>query len=123
MNRRTRWTLSAALVVVTMISLFVSPPLRNAGAQTAGTSGFTYKHVAGAVATTIVISAPGTLHTIVVNTAATTVTAYDNASACSGTVIATIGTATGTFTYDANLINGLCVATTGSGTDITVTVK
>jgi hypothetical protein len=74
-------------------------------------------HLSGA-ATYIVLDGPGVLHSIVVGTAGTTVTVYDN-TAGSGDKITTIGAVTGTFTFDVALTVGLTVVIVGAA-DVTV---
>ena len=83
-------------------------------------SGFSYAHGAGA-GNIFAKASPGVLHSININTAATTVTIYDNTSA-TGTIIAIIGALTGTFTYDVSFVTGLTVAVVGSG-DVTVSYR
>ena len=113
-----RTWLPVVLAVVLGALVGLSPRSR---AQLAGTSGFTYTHISTATSTQIA-TAPVVLHTVVVNTAGTTITLFDNAGACSTTTVAVIGAVTGTFAYDINLKNGLCITTVGSG-DVTVGVR
>lgn len=82
---------------------------------------YQYSHLTGA-ATTTVRTGKTILARIVVNTAPTTATVYDN-TAGSGTVIAVIGAITGTFTYEVECQIGLTIVTVGASTDITVTYK
>lgn len=76
--------------------------------------------------TTVVKGSSGILHSVTINTtAAATITLYDNASAASGTKIATIAASPvigSTFLYDCSLINGLTIVTAGAS-DITVSWK
>jgi hypothetical protein len=81
---------------------------------------FNYEHITGVVTGLAIASGSCTLHSVVVNTAATTVTVYDGPVG-SAKVVAVIGTGVGTFLYDLTLVNGLFVTTTGAGTDLTVT--
>jgi hypothetical protein len=93
-------------------------------AQDAFANGYTYTHVSTATSTQVA-SISQLLHTVVVNGGTTgAVTLYDNASACSGTVIGTIQAATApvTLDYDIQLKNGLCVVT-AAATDITVSTR
>lgn len=82
---------------------------------------YNYNHITTAT-TTVVKNAPGTLHTIVVNTtAAGTITVYDN-TAASGTVIAILksSVAENTYTFDTIMGTGITVVT-GAASDVTVT--
>lgn len=85
-----------------------------------------YQNVAAGTATTTVKAAPGLLVRIVINTkgaSSNTLTVYDNASAGSGTKIATIDTTTavGAIEFGAYFRNGLTlVSATGTGADYTV---
>jgi len=79
---------------------------------------FNYAHGSGAV-TLKITSDSCSLHSIIVNTAGTTITVYDGTVA-QAKVIAVIGAATGVLTYDLTLVNGLTVVSTGSP-DFTVT--
>ena len=86
----------------------------------------TYVHIAGA-ATTHITDAPCYLQSVIINTAGTLVTIYDNPGA-TGKVVAVInGSATGApggrFSYNAYCANGLCIVTAGAATDITVTYQ
>ncbi|MES1975818.1 MAG: hypothetical protein V4472_25450 [Pseudomonadota bacterium] len=86
---------------------------------------YTYRHIAGAAAAGVVSPTPVVLHTVVVNAAATSVTLNDSATvadAGASNEIAAIGTGVGTFTYDAQLVNGLVVTVVGSGADVTITL-
>lgn len=80
------------------------------------------------LATTTIKSGPGVLHTICINTKASSVstaTVYDN-TAGSGTKIATIDTTStiGCLTYDVAFYTGLTVVTaSGTAGDITVSYK
>lgn len=86
----------------------------------------TYIHIAGA-ATTHITDGPCYLQSVVVNTAGTLCTIYDNPGA-TGKVVAIINTAAvgaagGTYSYNSYCANGLSIVTTGAGTDITVTFQ
>lgn len=116
----TIFALACIMVIYVVVGM---TGIRRANAQTAATNGNSYVHIPGASTGTQVSTIGQTLHTVVVNTAGTSVTLYDNASACSGSVVAAIGAVAGTFTYDLKLNNGLCVVTVGSGSDVTVTVR
>lgn len=90
---------------------------QNFSAQT----NYKYANLTGA-ATAVVKAAPGVLRRIYVNlTNVGTVTLFDNASAASGTKIATISASTvnQVWIYDTVLVNGLTVVTTGTP-DLTV---
>lgn len=117
-----RHATSLIAVVLIAIAMAVLLPHNTVHAQLAAGSGFTYTHISGA-ASTQVATIGMTLHTVTVNTAGTSATLYDNASACSGTVVAVIGAAgIGSLHYDLQLKNGLCITTVGSG-DWTVTTR
>ena len=80
-----------------------------------------YKNITSATTTTVV-AGPCELMGITVNkgVASATVTVYDNASAGSGTTIATIAADNpGNFFYGTRCKNGLTIVTSGA-TDITV---
>lgn len=80
-----------------------------------------YKNITSA-ATTTVAKGPCELMSITINkgVASATITVYDNASAGSGTTIATIaGDNPGNFFYGVRCKNGVTVVTSGA-TDITV---
>lgn len=86
-----------------------------------------YLNVAAGTATTTVKAAPGILVAIVINTkgaASNTLTVYDNASAASGTKIATIDTTTAVQSLNFGGVyfrNGLTlISATGTGADYTV---
>jgi hypothetical protein len=89
-----------------------------------------YKRISGA-ATTLVKTGSGTLHNIVINRtiASATITVYDGVDA-TGTLFALI-TAPATLlsdgpvtaTYDCQFSTGLCIVTTGSNLDLTVTFE
>jgi hypothetical protein len=84
------------------------------------TSGQIYKNITSAT-TTVVKAAPGTLHSIIVNTAGTTnaVTIYDN-TAASGTKIGSITVAVqGAIHYECDFTVGLTIVTSATS-DITV---
>ena len=83
----------------------------------------TYKHIDGA-ATTVCKRGAGSIHILVVNSAGTLCTIYDN-TAGSGAVIGIIDTTkaggtTGSIDYHCPFYNGLTLVTTGAGTDLTV---
>ena len=83
-----------------------------------------YKNITSAT-TTVVKSSQGRLHAVVVNNKGSTVTVtmYDNASAASGTKIATmLLTAEGSIAYDVSFANGLTVVTSGT-VDLTVSFR
>lgn len=72
--------------------------------------------------TTVVKAAPGILHKVVVNLAgAGAITIYDNASAASGTKIATLSTAAAnaTWIFDVKTTLGLTIVTAGTP-DLTI---
>lgn len=76
--------------------------------------------------TTTVAAGPCRLVGITVNTGAASAvaTVYDNASAGSGTKIATVDTsATGNFFYGTRCTNGLTIVTSGGNADITVSFE
>ena len=81
---------------------------------------YNYAYISGDV-TKIVDDAPGMLHCVTVNQAATTVTLYDGTSG-SGTKFATIGTGTGSFIFDVGY-SALYVAVAGSGADVTISFR
>jgi len=89
-------------------------------------SGHTYKNISANAATTVIKSGPGTLIRVCINTkgaSSNILTLYDNASAASGTKIATIDTTTavGTLTYELDFLNGLTVGlATGTAADVTI---
>ncbi|MDP3851969.1 MAG: hypothetical protein Q8Q59_15815 [Luteolibacter sp.] len=85
-------------------------------------AGCSYANVTTAT-TTVVKASAGVLERIVINTlgAGSTITLYDNASAASGTKIATLTSAIqNSITYNVAFANGL-VAVTASGTAADVT--
>lgn len=86
---------------------------------------FTYTNIASGT-TTVIKASSGVLHSVTINTtAAAAITLYDNASAASGTKIATIAASPAigqTFIYDCSFINGLTIVTAGAS-DITVSWK
>lgn len=100
----------------------------NQGAATTG--GYSFLNIAAGQATTTVKSGAGTLHAIVLNSAATatnTTTIYDN-TAASGTVIGrpavTTATVPTTLIYDLAFATGLTIITaTANGGDMTVMYK
>lgn len=89
---------------------------------------YNYKNIAGANAGIAIMSRIGILGHVHINNpvAAGTVTLYDNATAASGTKIATItlpaapGEAMD-MEYEITVANGLFVVTTGTGIDVTIT--
>ena len=96
----------------------------------AATGGYSFLNIAAGQATTVVKSGAGTLHSIILNSAATatnTTTVYDN-TAASGTVIGrpavTTATVPTTLIYDLAFATGLTIITaTANGGDMTVTYK
>jgi hypothetical protein len=93
-------------------------------AQTSLAGGNSFAHISTAT-TTVVKASPGVLDKIQVNTvgSASTITIYDNASAGSGTVIASgVGTSLVTFNYNVATANGITIVTTGTP-DITVSYR
>jgi hypothetical protein len=97
-----------------------------------GNNGWNYTHLSGAGTTTILAAvgataasaAAGSANTgilggIEINTAGTTVTVYDAASAVSGAQIAVYGAITGCFNIPKQLKTGLTVVIAGSA-DVTV---
>lgn len=94
------------------------------------TGGYSFLNIAAGQATTTVKSGAGTLHAIVLNSAATatnTTTIYDN-TAASGTVIGrpavTTATVPTTLIYDLAFATGLTIITaTANGGDMTVMYK
>jgi len=85
---------------------------------------YNYAHIS-TNATTVVDNRPGVLGTICVNTkgaSANVLAVYDNASAASGTVIATLDTTSlGCYTYNVTAKLGITVLTaTGTAADVTV---
>jgi len=82
---------------------------------------FQYVHLSGA-ATTTIRTGKTFLIRVVVGTAGTTITLYDN-TAGSGTVIAVIGAVTGSFTFEVECQIGLTAVTVGASTDATVMFK
>lgn len=116
------WALLALWAFATLGIWFM--PVHPVEAQLAAANGFTYAHISTATST-VVKGAPGILHTVTLNGGTFGgVTIYDNATACSGTVIATIATVTAPLSlhYDLQAQNGVCV-TTAAATDVTVTVR
>ena len=89
--------------------------------------GYQYAHITTST-TTQVAAFPVVLHSIAINAPGSgeTITVYDNASACTTSVVATYTSPTTiqTVIYDAALVNGLCIATTGATPgDYTVTFR
>lgn len=89
-----------------------------------------YTHITGTTATAVK-TVPGFLHTLTINTGgAGTVSVFDLASAsCTGTpatntvaVITAVAATLQTFTYDVNLINGICVKASAA-MDLTVSAQ
>lgn len=73
--------------------------------------------------TTVVAKGPALLATVTISTGATSAvaTVYDNASAGSGTKIATIDASTSrTLAYLSRCKNGITIVTSGGNADITV---
>ena len=101
-----------------------------AAVAAAATGGYSFLNIAAGQATTVVKASAGTLHTIVLNSAATatnTTVVYDNPSGA-GTVIGrpavTTATVPTTLTYDLAFANGLTIITaSANGGDMTVTYK
>jgi hypothetical protein len=79
---------------------------------------YKYAHITGAGNTTLV-TGPGILHAIVVNTAGTNVSVYDNLTTGTNPIAINAGTAIGTFIYDAGFGIGLTV-TVGATIDVTI---
>lgn len=102
----------------------------NAQLLAATTGGYSFLHIAAGQATTNVKSGAGTLHSIVLNSAATATnvtTVYDS-TAASGTVIAIPAVTTATvptaLIFDIAFATGLTISTTtANGGDMTVTYK
>lgn len=100
----------------------------NQGASATG--GYSFLNIAAGQATTVVKASAGTLHSIILNSAATatnTTVVYDHPSGV-GTVIGrpavTTATVPTTLTYDLAFANGLTIITaTANGGDMTVTYK
>jgi hypothetical protein len=75
-----------------------------------------------AVGTTAVLAKPGLLHSVILNpgSAASTITVYDNASAASGTVLASLVAAASTSSVSVSFnspiysVNGLTVVVAGT---------
>ena len=94
------------------------------------TGGYTYLHIPAGIATTIVKGSAGTLHSIVLNSAATatnTTTIYDNASVA-GTIIGvpavTTATVPTTLIYDIAFLLGLVIITAvANGGSMTICFK
>lgn len=87
--------------------------------------GYNYTHISANTAGTTIKSSFGTLAGIVVNTAGATdtITVYDN-TAASGTVIAVLSEAVGTYTYGLSFNTGLTLVVAGTtAPDITVIWK
>jgi len=89
---------------------------------------YSYKNISTS-ATTVVKANAGVLHGVCINSAAATavITLYDNASAASGTKIATMTIGTGGILFpaakvlsDINFANGLTIVTATAAVDITV---
>lgn len=85
---------------------------------------FNFKNIA-ASGTTLVQRGPGLLHTLVLNTTASTgIALYDGTTVANGTIIATLGsglTAGQTLNYDVRFTAGL-VAVVGGNQDITLSI-
>lgn len=129
----TRWvnalgagTAAAALRVVVATDQ-TSVPVNQAAAATGG---YSYLNIAAGQATTVVKASAGTLHSIVLNSAATatnTTTVYDHASGA-GTVIAIPAVVTATvpttLLFDIAFATGLTIITaTANGGNMTVCYK
>jgi hypothetical protein len=86
-------------------------------------SGFTYANITTAT-NTLLKGAPGTLHTLVINSGTGTFTIVDTTvAACTGGVAigTTAATVAGqTYIYDLQFNNGLCITSAGA-TNATVT--
>ena len=70
-------------------------------------TGHTYKNISALAATTVIKSGPGTLIRVCINTkggSSNVLTLYDNASAASGTKIATIDTTTNSATTTTTVV-------------------
>lgn len=120
---------TAATGVITVQGIASMTPVQvSSGA--AATGGYSFLNIAAGQATTTVKSGAGTLHSIILNSAATatnTTTIYDN-TAASGTVIGrpavTTATVPTTLIYDLAFGTGLTIITaTANGGDMTVTYK
>lgn len=120
---------TAATGVVTIQGIASMTPVSvSSGASTTG--GYSFLNIPAGQATTTVKSGAGTLHTIVLNSAATatnTTIIYDN-TAASGTVIGRPAVVTATIpvtlTYDLAFSTGITIITaTANGGDMTVTYK
>jgi hypothetical protein len=79
---------------------------------------YNYAHLTGAGNTTLV-TGPGVLHSITVNTAGTNVSAYDNLTTGTNPIAINAGTAIGNFLYDVGFSRGLTI-TIGATIDVTV---
>lgn len=98
--------------------------------RASATGGYSYLNIAAGQATTVVKASAGTLHSIVLNSAATatnTTVVYDHPSGV-GTVIGrpavTTATVPTTLIYDIAFANGLTIITaTANGGDMTVVYK
>lgn len=107
----------------------LTTPLNVASAASA-TGGYTYLNIAAGQATTIVKASAGTLHSIILNSAATatnTTVVYDHPSGA-GTVIGrpavTTATVPTTLIYDIAFLNGLTIITAvANGGDMTICYK
>jgi len=92
--------------------------------------GYQYTHVTGTTATVVKGTAPAFLHTLTVNTGvASTINIFDLATAsCTGTpatntvAVITTTTATQSYTYDTNFLNGICVKA-ANAMDFTVSAQ
>lgn len=101
-----------------------------ASVATSSTGGYSFLNIPAGQATTTVKSGAGTLHSIVLNSAATatnTTTIYDN-TAGSGTIVGkpavTTATVPTSLIYDLAFATGLTIVTaTANGGDMTVTYK
>lgn len=123
----------ATVTAVTAITNALPAGTNTIGAvstASAATGGYSFLNIPAGQATTTVKSGAGTLHSIILNSAATatnTTVIYDN-TAASGTVIGrpavTTATVPTTLIYDLAFSTGLTIITaTANGGDMTVTYK
>lgn len=112
------------LITITLLVLLVLP----VGAQQQVTiAGYQYKHISGAGASTSIKATGGWLHMLTINTTvAFTMSVVDSSAAdCSGgTTIAAFAASptVGSYSYDVEFKNGLCV-TTGGAFDLTFSYR
>jgi hypothetical protein len=115
--------LLAAILILAVWSFGSHQP--KVEAQGGAGAGYSYTHITTAT-NTLVKSANGTLHAVVINGGtAGAVTVFDaNTGACTGgTTIGIIATSTvssESLNYDIQALNGICL-TTAAATDVTVT--